>query len=157
MEKRPGTYALVLQNESSDEIQVGRWGRLQMCPGYYIYIGSAFGSGGVAARVGRHLRRDKSKRWHIDYMRACAAPVAVWYSYAPERLEHEWAQALTARADFDPIPGFGCSDCSCPTHLLYAVTKPDLAALGGVFAGAVSAWDGAQSAGARPQSDKEPA
>lgn len=157
MKDHPGTYALVLHSESNDEIQVGRWGRLQMCPGYYIYIGSAFGPGGVAARVGRHLRRDKTKRWHIDYLRAYSTPSCVWCSYAPDRIEHSWAQALAARSDKEGIAGFGCSDCSCPTHLFYAAEKPNLAALGGVFSGAVAAWDCERSAGARPQSDKEPA
>ena len=140
MKNHPGTYALVLHSESNDEIQVGRWGRLQMCPGYYIYIGSAFGPGGLAARVGRHLRRNKSKRWHIDYLRARAVPVAVWCSYAPKRLEHEWAQALTARADFDPIPGFGCSDCSCPAHLFYAAAEPRLSVCAAALEGASVGW-----------------
>jgi len=43
--------------------------KLDLLPGYYIYIGSAFGPGGVRARMLRHLRADKPKHWHIDYLR----------------------------------------------------------------------------------------
>ena len=52
------------------EIVVGRLGVIQAERGYYVYVGSALGSGGLAARVGRHCRREKRLRWHVDYLRA---------------------------------------------------------------------------------------
>ena len=58
IDKRPGTYALILRASTAQTIQIGRLGDLVMQPGYYIYVGSAFGPGGLAARVGRHLRQE---------------------------------------------------------------------------------------------------
>ena len=120
----PGTYALVLQSHSNETIQVGRWGQLDLHPGYYIYVGSAFGPGGVRARVSRHLRTEKRMHWHIDYLRANVTPVKVRVSYAGEHLEHEWAGILLAQADTVPIQGFGCSDCGCFSHLFFTPGFP---------------------------------
>jgi Uri superfamily endonuclease len=36
--------------------------------GSYIYIGSAWGPGGLGARLLRHLRKTKKKHWHIDWI-----------------------------------------------------------------------------------------
>ncbi|MFQ5579314.1 MAG: DUF123 domain-containing protein [Nitrospiria bacterium] len=54
MKSEPGTYALILQSRSEARGQVGRLGQINLKPGYYIYVGSAFGPGGVQARVSRH-------------------------------------------------------------------------------------------------------
>ncbi len=35
-------------------------------PGWYFYVGSARGSGGIRARVRRHFRHKKTAHWHID-------------------------------------------------------------------------------------------
>jgi Uri superfamily endonuclease len=61
MKSDPGTYALILQYDSKASTQIGRWRQIDLEPGYYIYIGSAFGPGGVRARVSRHCRGDKPK------------------------------------------------------------------------------------------------
>jgi len=63
----PGTYALVLRFSKRLEIIVGKLGVLSVQAGYYVYVGSALGPGGLAARVGRHCRREKALRWHVDY------------------------------------------------------------------------------------------
>ena len=54
-----GTYALVLRSDVSAATEIGRWGRLTIRPGYYVYVGSALGPGGVRARVSRHCRETK--------------------------------------------------------------------------------------------------
>ncbi len=127
MKPKPGTYALILRSHSKAKAQVGRWGRLIIKPGYYIYVGSAFGPGGVQARVSRHCRKPKSKHWHIDYLREHLSPVGAWYSYETRELEHRWAQVFSDMADTSSIKGFGCSDCKCYSHLFTISTKPDLA------------------------------
>jgi Uri superfamily endonuclease len=127
MNTKPGTYALVLVIDESRVVQVGRWGALQIQPGCYIYIGSAFGPGGILARVSRHCRESKSKHWHIDYLREFATVESVWYSHSPIRLEHRWAKALAKWNNAEPIPGFGCSDCGCDSHLFYFSNTPTLA------------------------------
>ncbi len=63
--------------------------------GYYIYVGSAFGPGGVNARVSRHFRNTKKLHWHIDYLRTFLRPLTVLYSHDPRRLEHQWAKLLS--------------------------------------------------------------
>jgi Uri superfamily endonuclease len=128
----PGTYALILQSDSNETIQIGRWGQLDMQPGHYIYVGSAFGPGGVQARVSRHMRTDKQKHWHIDYLRKNVIPVEVWISYAAEHLEHEWADILFEMPELQPIQGFGCSDCGCYSHLFFTLRMPESNQLGRV-------------------------
>jgi Uri superfamily endonuclease len=123
MERLSGTYALILRNYSKATIQIGRWGRICVKPGYYSYIGSAFGPGGVRARVSRHLRKEKRKHWHIDYLREFMEPVGIWYTHDRRRLEHIWAQSLSEMGGLMSIHGFGCSDCNCDSHLFHASTK----------------------------------
>ena len=128
MKPFPGTYALVLRSQQSASAQIGRWGRLNIRPGYYIYVGSAFGPGGVRSRVSRHCREAKSKHWHIDYLREFASPVAVWCSYDTAHLEHRWAKALNNLGDTTPVEGFGCTDCQCEAHLFFTTKEPELVA-----------------------------
>ena len=54
----PGTYALVVRVSGRSEIAVGKLGVLAAQPGFYVYVGSAMGPGGLAARIGRHCRRE---------------------------------------------------------------------------------------------------
>jgi len=106
-------------------IGVGRLGRFTFTPGWYAYVGSARGPGGLAARVERHCRASKSKHWHIDYLRAYAQPMSVWYSVGSERRECSWAEALSKlRGASMPAPRFGASDCQCAAHLLHFPTPP---------------------------------
>jgi Uri superfamily endonuclease len=114
----PGTYLLKLHLAAPDALQAGRLGRFTLSPGDYLYVGSAHGPGGLRARVGRHLRRDKTAHWHIDALTARAPVVAVWYDRSSRRLECRWAQALAAAPCVTiPIPRFGASDCGCAAHL----------------------------------------
>lgn len=125
----PGTYALVLRNSGRPEILVGRLGKLALQPGFYVYVGSALGPGGLAGRVGRHARMDKACRWHIDYLAAIATLDEVWYTLDGNRRECQWANALSQlRGATVPLGGFGSSDCRCPTHLFFFQKQPSLRA-----------------------------
>lgn len=132
LHSKPGTYALILKSDSTARIQIGRWGQLDLQPGYYIYVGSAFGSGGVRARVSRHWRADKQMHWHIDYLRKYVTPVEVWVSYAEKKLEHEWAGILLEVSETTHIKYFGCSDCTCQSHLFFTTKMPECNWLGEV-------------------------
>ncbi len=136
---RAGTYVLLLhvaETVADRWIEVGRLGRFPLAAGWYAYVGSARGSGGLAARVGHHLRLPRSYHWHIDYLRAVSRPVLVWYTTDPERenagkrgekLECLWAQALIQLPGATiPIPRFGASDCRCPAHLVHYPRPPAL-------------------------------
>ena len=47
-------------------------------PGYYLYCGSAHGSGGLKGRVTRHLTGSFKKFWHIDFLKECLRLFEVW-------------------------------------------------------------------------------
>lgn len=115
----PGTYLLVLRCSTAARLRVGSLGEMMVHPGFYLYVGSAFGLGGLRARVGRHIAGQGVLRWHIDYLRRVTQPVETWS--APEQsCEHEWAQALASAARVSvPLARFGASDCHCPAHLFF--------------------------------------
>jgi Uri superfamily endonuclease len=119
-----GTYILLLYLPKSTVIEVGRLGRLAFKGGWYTYVGTAFGPGGLAARLSRHLKQKKKYHWHIDYLRAAAVPKQIWYSKAVKSMEHIWA-ATISKAGGIPVTGFGSSDCRCPSHLFFFSRRPD--------------------------------
>jgi Uri superfamily endonuclease len=122
---QPGTYALILRALAAQDIQVGRLGRLAVLPGVYVYVGSAFGPGGLMARVGRHQRKPPALHWHIDYLRRVTELVEVWFTYDPIPREHEWADIFrNLPGAMIPLKGFGASDCRCKAHLFYFETEP---------------------------------
>jgi Uri superfamily endonuclease len=124
MKPHPGTYALILENHSCAKIDVGRLGKMMFSPGHYIYVGSARGPGGVKARVSRHCRRSKPRRWHIDYLSKIMRPVCAWIRYDQKHLEHRWARIVSEMPGVSPVKRFGSSDCRCLSHLFYTCETP---------------------------------
>lgn len=117
---KPGTYALILSCASKARIQVGRLGIMQLQHGYYVYLGSALGPGGLRARIAHHQKLSTRPHWHIDHLRAHTRILSVWLNYDGRRHEHEWALALQKVKDATiPFRGFGASDCSCPSHIYF--------------------------------------
>lgn len=121
-----GTYVLLLESCTFDRLEVGRLGTLTLEPGCYLYVGSAFGPGGIAARVGRHARQDKPRRWHIDALREHARLVSVWYQCGEIHREAQWAEVLANMRGLSvPLPGFGASDGKPgASHLFFARRCP---------------------------------
>ena len=135
-----GTYALALFCSQNSLLKVGRRREMHVEAGFYVYIGSAFGSGGLSARLSRHFRHAKSKHWHIDYLREITTPLFAWVSYAPIRLEHRWAEQVSKQPAFTAIPRFGCSDCRCLSHLFFTASEANLFLLRRSLAGNVEKW-----------------
>ena len=107
---------------------MGRLGVLETQPGFYVYVGSAMGPGGLAARVGRHCQGEKRLRWHVDYLQAEAQIEEVWYVTGKSRRECRWANVLRVMPGACmPLVGFGASDCGCPSHLVYFKMPPSVA------------------------------
>jgi Uri superfamily endonuclease len=131
---------LILRSETTASIGIGRWGQLQIVPGHYAYVGSAFGPGGVLARVSRHCDSVKKMHWHIDYLRQRTGLVSVWYSHSRSRLEHEWAEVMSGLANVQPVAGFGCSDCACQSHLFFFSKLPDPKEFGDKAGIVVKVW-----------------
>ncbi|MBN1178034.1 MAG: GIY-YIG nuclease family protein [Anaerolineae bacterium] len=128
LSSEPGTYALLLSLSHPLPLTVGKLGRFDFPAGVYVYVGSARGPGGLSARLARHLRHPKPLHWHIDYLRAACQPLAVWTVEDEQPRECAWATAVARLPGASqPAPGFGASDCRCPTHLFHFPTPPSLA------------------------------
>lgn len=126
MEK--GSYLLGISLDESVALTVGRLGRFAFPSGYYVYVGSARGPGGLSARLARHRRREKRLQWHVDYLLARARLVEVWTVVSDQRLECAWAQAVMGLTGAQvPVPRFGASDCRCLAHLVYFPQPPEAA------------------------------
>ena len=113
-----------MRAQDRQQLQIGRLGGMQLSKGWYVYVGSAFGPGGLAARVSRHLQRHKTRHWHIDHLIWATTVREVWYSQRQRDLEHCWAQAaLDQPAARNLLRGFGASDCQCLSHLVRFPTR----------------------------------
>ena len=123
----PGDYVLVLESADQEEFQVGKLGKMQLQPGFYLYAGSARGPGGLQARLKRHLRAAGDPHWHIDYLRQRSKILEIWISQDPRQLEHRSAGVLSGLKGFlEPRPGFGASDCRCFSHLFFSGRRPEI-------------------------------
>jgi Uri superfamily endonuclease len=119
-----GIYCLVFRNPACS-VRIGALGPLAFRAGWHIYVGSALGSGGLK-RVDRHVSlsgtRDKQPKWHVDYL-LTDTYFSLEYTISAvtgDRLECSLARAIGGTE----IPGFGCSDCSCGTHLFFRARDP---------------------------------
>jgi len=105
----PGAYALIitLDCQSGD-----------LAPGRYLYAGSAWGPGGIRARVRRHLKREKPLHWHVDRLTIAGQVSRV--IAVPGGSECAIVAAVVPIPGVTvPVPGFGSSDCRvCAAHLL---------------------------------------
>ena len=113
----PGAYALTFSVDVPLALPIATLGTPALDPGLYVYAGSAFGPGGIRARVGRHLRADKKPHWHIDHLSSRAACIDV--KTYPGGRECRLVADLLASGATIPLPGFGSSDCrDCEAHLV---------------------------------------
>ncbi|MFW9998324.1 MAG: DUF123 domain-containing protein [Candidatus Odinarchaeota archaeon] len=121
----PGSYVLILHLAQSATITIGKLGTFEFPAGWYAYAGSALGSGGLAARLAYHRRRNKAPYWHIDYLSAHADLIEIWWAVESKRKECIWASALRAIPGARvPVANFGASDCRCLAHLVYLRQRP---------------------------------
>jgi Uri superfamily endonuclease len=123
----PGTYALILACVTETRLRIGKLGTIHLQPGYFVYVGSAFGPGGLSARLSHHRRPIIRPHWHIDYLRPATILNEIWLTYDPSSREHQWAD-LFARIKHGsiPLPGFGSTDCSCGSHLFFFRDRPSI-------------------------------
>lgn len=130
MQAQRATYALILACSTDRQIEVGKLGRLAVRPGSYVYVGSAFGPGGLKARIAHHARVPLRPHWHIDYLHSILHLNEVWYSYDDVRNEHLWAETFRRlKGATIPMAGFGASDCSCTSHLFAFSAPPSIRTL----------------------------
>lgn len=115
MSKMKGSYCLIVKVSNDFEESIGSLGKIHFERGYYAYIGSAMNS--LEKRIERHLKREKKKHWHIDYLLAKkqAKILSVFIKKSKTKEECSFAKKVAKIAK--PIKGFGCSDCKCEAHL----------------------------------------
>jgi Uri superfamily endonuclease len=111
----PTTYQLRIRLAQPLGLAIGRLGEFDFPAGDYVYTGSARRN--FEARIARHLRKEKTLRWHIDYLLAASGVTVTEVSRADAA---ECALNQATAGDI-PAPGFGASDCrhGCGSHLKY--------------------------------------
>ena len=113
-----GTYVLVLKTDGT-QMAVGGLGMREFKRGFYLYIGSGMNS--LSKRVSRHLKRDKKIHWHIDYLTTTTEFEIYPHLFlirGKRKEEEEIASGLMEKFN-DWIIGFGSSDSSLESHLLF--------------------------------------
>jgi Uri superfamily endonuclease len=121
-----GIYTLLLFLPKQVTLTVGKLGKQRFPRGYYSYTGSALGKGASSLkhRIARHLRKEKRRFWHIDYLLADenVSIEAVVVAETNQNMECKTNQHLKTMMEAEvPVKGFGASDCrqNCKSHLLY--------------------------------------
>ncbi len=122
-----GIYILILRLDDDTGISAGKLGELYLKKGFYAYVGSALGTGGFK-RVTRHFNvasgRNRTRKWHIDYLLPHSRVICAVLFPTDEALECTIAKTIGQFSE--EIVGFGCTDCSCSTHLFFSETEfPD--------------------------------
>ncbi len=119
-EIRKGTYVLIIVLDSDRDIPIGALGIRHFSKGIYCYVGSAMN--GLDQRLGRHLRKEKCIRWHIDNLTVNCSESYAYESYPDPIPECDLAKQILELGGELSIKGFGCSDCNCDSHL-FKITK----------------------------------
>ena len=121
-----GNYTLVIFVQVQKQIVIGRIGSGNFQKGYYVYTGSAFGKGSssLGGRIRRHNKKQKPRRWHIDYLLSDKDVnlMAVVAGLMKRKMECAINQSLGELFHAQiPFLVFGSSDCTehCGSHLLF--------------------------------------
>lgn len=115
-----GAYLLALHLPRAVDLGTIMRSRESLRRGCYVYAGSAYGPGGLRARLQRHMNPAKTMHWHIDRLTGNAHDMAALA--VPDGDECCLVEMLLATRHFAvAVPGFGSSDCrKCAGHLLAA-------------------------------------
>ena len=111
---QPGAYLLLIELTKVTDVKLSNKRRASLVPGRYLYAGSAYGPGGLKARIARHMRRSKVQRWHVDQLTKSGVRGAWVFPGCNECDLVDMNLALPVS-----IVGFGSADCKrCRSHLL---------------------------------------
>jgi Uri superfamily endonuclease len=110
-----GVYVLIIQVNKDTHVNMGAIGKSTFKEGLYAYVGSA--QNNLEQRVKRHLRKEKRKFWHVDYLldNNATKVLKVFHKQADKTEECTIAKVISERGK--SIDGFGSSDCNCKSHL----------------------------------------
>lgn len=116
-----GSYLVLLRLPRTRVIRIGGLGKVRFPKGFYVYVGSAMAH--LSRRIERHRRLRKRTHWHIDFLRPHARYLEALPIRSSDRLECALARSVEGVASWS-IPGFGCSDCRCRSHLFGMAENP---------------------------------
>ena len=113
-----GAYGFAVRLSQPLKLEIGKFAQVSLPKGLYFYGGSAFGPGGLKARLGRHIRPKSKLQWHIDHVTSAGNMVAA--GVVENSSECKIISAASAMPGaLIPLPGFGSSDCrNCASHLV---------------------------------------
>ncbi len=121
-----GIYTLLLFVSKPVTVDIGKLGKKTFSEGYYTYTRSALGKGATSLkhRISRHLRKQKQKFWHIDYLLADenVSVEAVIATETNKKMECNINSCIKSiKGAKGPVRGFGASDCrkGCLSYLVY--------------------------------------
>jgi Uri superfamily endonuclease len=110
-----GAYALLIAIQAPLAVKAGE-NSATLAPGLYLYCGSARGPGGLAARIARHMRKEKRAHWHVDQLTRSGSVLGAFVFPGGD----ECALNAALEALPTPLKGFGSSDCRrCRSHLRF--------------------------------------
>ena len=113
-----GAYLLAFRLREPVRLDIPRLDAVRAMADWYVYAGTARGSGGIRSRVMRHFRTNKKIHWHIDQLTVQAAQMTALA--VPDGDECDLVRLLLRSRRFTTaIAGFGNTDCRrCKSHLL---------------------------------------
>ncbi len=118
LEGKKGAYVLLVLLDKALPVGAGRQKTGHLSPGIHAYVGSAYGPGGLAARIRRHFRADKKVHWHIDRLTLEASGLAAFIVEHGDECQLARALLETGCAEVT-LEGFGSTDClTCSSHLM---------------------------------------
>ncbi len=111
-------------------VAVGALGETEFPAGWYVYVGSALGSGGFG-RIDRHRAvaagDNDTRHWHIDYRSATRRRRRPGrHDRGRHRMRRRQRVDGPTAEGFDRIDAFGCSDCDCRSHLIHHEQREQL-------------------------------
>ncbi|MEM0465358.1 MAG: GIY-YIG nuclease family protein [Candidatus Pacearchaeota archaeon] len=113
-----GIYILIIRVKKPLKIKIGKLGIINFTKGNYAYIGSA--QNNLEKRIMRHKSKSKKKKlhWHIDYLlnNKNSKIIKIFYKKKSKKYECIIAKKLSKKRNI--INKFGCSDCTCKSHLI---------------------------------------
>ena len=113
-----GAYALLIQLDRDVNVALRNRRPERLHPGWFVYLGSANGPGGLRARLRRHFSIEKKPHWHVDPLTMAAVELAAIPVIGGS--ECALVAGLAKHPAFGvAIEGFGSTDCrTCDSHLL---------------------------------------
>lgn len=122
-----GCYQLILKLDQTISLEIGALCRLTLNPGIYLYTGRHRKS--LLARISRHLKKEKSVYWHIDYFTVHPAIKAENVIIFPEtdaecKINLDFHHLFNTRFLYR---GLGSGDCKnkCVAHIQFIQNLSD--------------------------------